>query len=75
MAPELLDVEDEDKIGFGIDVYAFAILMYEIVSGMMPLTENGKPISFSKLITKVVNGERPKFTKGITQKMRNLLNH
>ena len=72
MAPELLD-DDEDQMGFGIDVYAFAILVYEIASGKEPFAENGKSISLSKLVTKVMNGERPKFTHVITNKMQNLL--
>ena len=46
MAPELLD-DDEDQMGFGIDVYAFAILVYEIASGKEPFAENGKSISLS----------------------------
>ena len=73
MAPELLD-DDEEKFGTGIDVYAFAILVYEIVSGVEPFSKNGKSISLSKLVAKVMNGERPEFTDGITKKMRQLLN-
>ena len=73
MSPELLD-DDEDQFGFGIDVYAFAILVYELVSGKEPFAIDGKPISLTKLVTNVMSGKRPEFTKGITKKMRKLLN-
>lgn len=74
MAPELYD-EDEKHFGPGIDVYAFAIIAYEIMTGKEPFTENGKPISIMKLSRKLMNGERPKFTEnsGVSKKMRDLI--
>ena len=72
MAPELMD-SDESHFTIGIDVYAFAMIMYEIVSGQEPFIENGKQISFAKLQTKILSGERPKLVDGITKPMRNLL--
>ena len=72
MAPELL--QDEDHFGPGVDVYSFAILAYEIVSGVEPFSENGKQISFGKLVKKVLSGDRPKLNEMITEKMKNLLN-
>ena len=73
MSPELLD-NNEEKFGFGIDVYAFAILVYEIVSGKEPFAVDGKPIALTKLVSNVMSGKRPEFTDGITKKMRKLLN-
>lgn len=72
MAPELL--EDDTHYGQGIDVYAFAILAYEIVSGKEPYSENGKPISLSNLVRKVLSGGRPEISDGITEPMKELLN-
>lgn len=71
MPPELL--ENKGHFGFGIDVYAFAFLAYEIVSGKEPYSKNGKSISFPELVKKVYLGERPEFGVGFTEKMKNLI--
>lgn len=79
MAPEMLITDDSDEegnkghFGFGIDVYSFAIMAYEIVSGKEPFSENGIPISYFKLISKVASGQRPKLDEGITEQMKELL--
>ena len=64
----------ESHYDLSVDVYAFAILAYEIVSGKEPYFELGrernKPFV---LANKVVMGYRPQRVKGITNKMWNLL--
>lgn len=55
-----------------MDVYAFAILAYEIVTGKNPYHELGKVTPF-KLANKVMRGYRPKFDNTISKKMKNLL--
>ncbi|KAK8843025.1 hypothetical protein M9Y10_025213 [Tritrichomonas musculus] len=71
MAPELF--EDEGHFSTGIDVYAFAILAYEIVSGQEPYKEKGKSISMANLVRKVLSNQRPKFVDNITEPMWELL--
>lgn len=71
MAPELF--EDEEHFGPGIDVYAFAILAYEMVTGIEPYSENGKGITMAKLVRNVLTGRRPRFVDGITDPMKDLL--
>lgn len=71
MAPKLF--EDEGHFSTGVDVYAFAILAYEIASGQEPYEEKGKHITLSNLIRKVLVGQRPKFTDSITEPMWELV--
>ncbi|KAK8894676.1 hypothetical protein M9Y10_023113 [Tritrichomonas musculus] len=71
MAPELF--EDEGHFSTGVDVYAFAILAYEIASGQEPYKEKGKSITFANLVRKVLNNERPKLVDGITDSMWDLI--
>ena len=71
MAPELF--EDEGHFSTGIDVYAFGILAYEIVSGQEPYKEKGKSITLPNLVRKVLAGQRPKFVDGITDPMWELI--
>lgn len=65
MAPELHN--DEEVYGTGVDVYAFALIAYEIITGIQPFSELGK-INFFNLGVKVINGYRPKFPKGVSKK-------
>ena len=82
MAPELFLVDDDDDsddkashhFGPGIDVYAFAMIMYEITSEKVPFMKNGKLPSIIKLSQMVNKGIRPDLTDNLTQKMKNLLN-
>lgn len=72
MAPELWN-DEETHFGASIDVYAFSMLAYEIVTGWEPYSENGEEVTFPSFTKKFINGGRPKFTKGVNEKMRNLL--
>ena len=70
MAPELL--EGETHYDTSVDVYAFAILAYEIVTGKEPFYETPNLTPF-KLAAKVMNGSRPTFSNDATEKMIGLL--
>ena len=67
MAPELF--RDENIYDSSIDVYAFSMIAYEIVSGEKPF----KGANIFTLAEKVKNGIRPERVDGITQKMWDLL--
>ena len=71
MAPEMF--EDEEHFGPAVDVYAFAILAYEIVTGKEPFSENGKQPTFSAIIKNIRNLKRPVFTSSIPDNMKDLI--
>lgn len=70
MAPELL--RGEDSYGSSVDVYAFSILAYEIVTGDSPYADLGNVSSFV-FANKVMSGYRPKLSSKIPRKMQILL--
>lgn len=71
MAPEVLD--DKGGYGPGVDVYAFAFLAYEIVTGKEPYSENGKPASTTTLFKKIGLGIRPEFPAGVPEQTQKLI--
>lgn len=72
MAPELFD--DDPIYGSSIDVYAFSIVAYEIVTGLEPYVNNySKMPSFYTLTSNIISGDRPKFNDKVTKKMKTLL--
>ncbi|KAK8860813.1 hypothetical protein M9Y10_012503 [Tritrichomonas musculus] len=68
MSPELL--KGDDRYGPGIDVYAFSMLVYELITNRSPFPSN---LSFYTLASKVINGERPNRDPSISNKMWKLL--
>ena len=70
MAPELF--EDECHYGPGVDVYAFSMIMFEIVTGEVPFKELGK-ISGVSLGIKVSQGYRPSIPKYVTKEAASLM--
>ena len=73
MAPEILN-DDDDHYGPAVDVYAFAIISYETVTQIEPFSQNGKSPSLKNLLNQTMTGRMPKFTEGVTQKMKDLIN-
>ena len=71
MSPEMF--EDEEHFGPAVDVYAFAILAYEIVTGKEPFAEDGKQPTFSAIIKNIRNLKRPVFTSSIPDNMKDLI--
>lgn len=70
MAPELL--RGEDSYCPEVDVFAFAILAYEIVTGEVLYSELGNVSSFV-LANKVMSVYRPKLCSNIPKKMQSFL--
>lgn len=71
MAPELY--EDDDHFGPGIDVYAFSMLAYEIVTGQEPFSQKGKSTTFAQFTKIFFSGGRPDFPEFVTEKMKSLI--
>ena len=71
MAPELFNGDEEYTSS--VDVYAFSMLAYEIVTGKVPYYELGDSISAVSLGMKVTDGYRPKIPNYIPDKMKSLI--
>lgn len=75
IAPELFDDDDEDddiQYDATLDVYAFGMMVYEIVTDKEPFYELGK-ITVFKLVNKIISGYRPKFPEVVPKKMKELI--
>ena len=70
MPPELL--RGEAGLGPYIDVYAFGILAYEIVSGKEPYSEFDRS-DLAAIKQSIINGYKPVFNAGVTKKMQDLI--
>lgn len=69
-APEIINGEDYDPKS--IDVYSFALLVYEIISEQLPYSEFNE--SFAVVMQRIVlNGCRPSFNDNFTEKMKKLI--
>ena len=69
MAPELFG--GSDKYGCGIDIYAFSILAYEIVTGEQPYELRNLTVYY--LFNSVSSGQRPILTDEVTKPMKDLI--
>lgn len=68
MSPELL--KGDDHYGASIDVYAFGIVAFQIISGLtMPFEE----VNSFAILEKIKKGLRPTFNDKFTEKMKDLL--
>ncbi len=41
MAPEVIRIKSDDAFSFQSDVYAFGIVLYELLSGILPYSDGG----------------------------------
>ena len=41
MAPEIIKITSDDAFSFQSDVYAFGIVLYELLSGILPYSDGG----------------------------------
>lgn len=71
MAPELFDCGFQ--INEKVDVFAFAVLAYEIVSEKVPYSELPKDITYYALGNRIVNGYRPRYPNGFPEKLKGLI--
>ena len=72
MAPELFN--DDSQYGSSVDIFAFSLIAYEIITGKKPYHELGD-INQVPLIFKVINGYRPKFDKSVSKKLIDLVSN
>ena len=73
MAPELL--RGDDEYTGQVDVYAFSMVAYEIVTGQKPFFDLKKkiPVTVYQFSAKVNNGLRPEFPESVPLKMQKLI--
>lgn len=71
MAPELLN--NEENYGQEVDVYSFAMLAYELVTGKAPFSELFASKTADSFTKKVTEGYRPKFPEFVPKKMQDLI--
>ena len=70
-APEIF--KDEEAATNGSDVYSFAMIAFEVMTGIKPFSKSGKPLNGSQLEKKVIDGERPEFNNSVTDSMKELI--
>ena len=68
--PEIL--RGEENFDQSVDVYAYAMIAFEIVTGERPFSELGQ-ISPTELSNKITSGYRPNFPSSVTQRMQQLI--
>ena len=42
MAPEIIKIKTEDAFSYQSDVYAFGIVIYELLAGVLPYSDGGQ---------------------------------
>ena len=70
MPPEMIE---GGECGPSVDVYAFAILAYEILTGKEPYYELGNNLTPYQFWNKIIQGTRPTLTSDIPQKTIDLI--
>ena len=56
-----------------VDLYSYAIICYEIITGKLPYSELTSSCSTDSLLKKVQTGTRPRFPPTVTEKMKKLI--
>lgn len=64
---------NEDSYGAAVDVYAFGLLAFEVITGLSPWGHLKPFPKLSKFYQKVISGERPKFNDKASEKMIGLI--
>eukprot|EP00930_Biecheleria_cincta_P038354 TRINITY_DN2635_c0_g1_i2.p1 TRINITY_DN2635_c0_g1~~TRINITY_DN2635_c0_g1_i2.p1 ORF type:complete len:504 (+),score=67.51 TRINITY_DN2635_c0_g1_i2:52-1563(+) len=75
MAPEMFDTDSKKAYDGKVDVYSYAVLLYELLAGDLHY-ENGQPKSFSELVVFIFGGGRPnldKIPEGAPEVLRSLM--
>lgn len=67
MAPELYS---DDPYSYQVDIYAFSLIMYELITGIRPFSEYK---SSYKLMKDVKNGVRPKLPKDLDENISSFI--
>lgn len=71
LPPEILS--GDEIYNQSVDVYAFALIAYEIVTGKQPFSELFESTSEFLSYQKIIDGYRPKFPSFVDEKMRDLI--
>jgi serine/threonine protein kinase len=76
MAPEMHGLDEHNRFveeyGTAVDVYAYGMLLYELVTSKQPFTIGAK-LSALQLAQKVIHAERPKFPPGVSADWREFI--
>ncbi|KAK8886595.1 hypothetical protein M9Y10_042059 [Tritrichomonas musculus] len=75
MPPEMISENEEEKAvnyAYAVDVYSFAMIAYEMITGKQPFSEI-KNLTFFGLCRKILDGYRPPLTDQIPPKMKELI--
>ena len=67
MAPEIFTNSPYD---FKVDVYAFGIILYQVLTSLIPFADITNPIAFGR---KICNGERPQYPPNFSPIFQNLI--
>ncbi|KAK8899213.1 hypothetical protein M9Y10_001518 [Tritrichomonas musculus] len=70
MAPEMIRGE---RCGTGVDVYSFAIIIYELMTGDVPFRHIGEQLTVYRIWNEVNSGHRPILRDNISQILKDLI--
>ena len=66
MAPEVIKTKTEDAFSFQSDVYAFGIVLYELLSGILPYSDGGCRKNGTRCSKELAVDQVGKFTEKIS---------